>query len=503
MATIVSSTKFEQSAPQQNGGTGHHPHHHHIENIVVVGGEHFAVIEDEHKKQPKESLADENVLEKEAEEKEVAAVVEASLQTDQHAVDDKQEEGEEPAKAEGNEEEEGKLASDREQSVPPPVANGPYSAFVLTEREELELRDGITKILQDGKGILTADETDESIGVRLQACEMQNSGMYRRRYRQLLFSTPNLSRHISAVVMNNETFQQSTDRGDRLGDLLRLQGIAIGVKMDGGTIPLIPVPHPNLVHGNWQGETLTQGMDNMAQRAMEYKRAGCTFAKWRCAFYISENTPSQMALEQNSMVMARFAMICQRYGLVPIIEPDISSDGGHTIEQFKRVTELVFSHVIKALILHGVFLEGVVIKMGMITAGPQAERQPTAEQVAQQTLTTLHHCVPAAVPGVAFRCGNQPGLMATRNLSNINKIAGPTGTSKKPWQLTFCFGHDLQADVMEIWHGCSENVGAAQKQFLHRARASAEAERGKYESEEAVALALSGVTFAERPTRYY
>uniref|UniRef100_A0A914HTM9 fructose-bisphosphate aldolase n=1 Tax=Globodera rostochiensis TaxID=31243 RepID=A0A914HTM9_GLORO len=380
------------------------------------------------------------------------------------------------------------------------------SIFTLSQRNEAELRDIVAKMLQSGKGILAADDPAEAIGARLALFGMDSSAENRRRFRQLLFTTPNMHKHISAVIVQDETYRQLTDQGDRLVDILRRAGIAVGVKIDEGTIPLFPLAAEDFVGENecWKGETLTRGLDGLSERCAEYKKGGCSFAKFRCAYRISQRTPSKWALEQNAMIMARFAMTCQRFGLVPIVEPDVSCEGTHGIEQCQRATQQVLAHIFKALAEHNVYLEGIILKTNMVTSGLSAPDQSSAEQIAEYTLLTLRRTLPVAVTGVGFLAGDQPAIVATKNLNAINIIGGKTGTNLKPWQLTFCFGRALQANVMEIWKGFGENVGAAQKQFFHRARANAEAEQGTYTDEKSVSDTLSTINFAgESITRYY
>jgi fructose-bisphosphate aldolase class I len=90
------------------------------------------------------------------------------------------------------------------------------------------------------------------------------------------------------------------------------------------------------------------------------------------------------------------------------------------------------------------FYKGIVIKMNMVTSGLQAFHNATPEHVAEETLKTLRRTIPTSVPGISFLSGGQTELVATQNLSAINKLAGPSGTNTKPWQLTFCFGRALQ-----------------------------------------------------------
>jgi len=92
--------------------------------------------------------------------------------------------------------------------------------------------------------------------------------------------------------------------------------------------------------------------------------------------------------------------------------------------------------------------------------------RPTAEQIAEATVTALRRTVPAAVPGVTFLSGGQSEEEASVNLNAINNVP------KRPWALTFSYGRALQASVLRAWGGKKENVKAAQDELLKRARVS-------------------------------
>lgn len=142
------------------------------------------------------------------------------------------------------------------------------------------------------------------------------------------------------------------------------------------------------------------GLDNLSARCAQYKKDGCDFAKWRCVLKIGKNTPSYQAIMENANVLARYASICQSQGIVPIVEPEILPDGDHDLERCQKVTEVVLAAVYKALSDHHVYLEGTLLKPNMCTAGMQFKgTRPTAEQIAEATVTALRRTVPAAVPG--------------------------------------------------------------------------------------------------------
>lgn len=223
----------------------------------------------------------------------------------------------------------------------------------------------------------------------------------------------------------------------------------------------------------------------MAARCAQYKKDGCDFAKWRCVLKIGKNTPSYQAILENANVLARYASICQSQRIVPIVEPEILPDGDHDLARCQKVTEVVLAAVYKALSDHHVYLEGTLLKPNMCTAGMQYKgTRPTAEQIAEATVTALRRTVPAAVPGkifnsfddsfliqlnilgVTFLSGGQSEEEASVNLNAINN------QPRRPWALTFSYGRALQASVLRAWGGKKENVKAGQDELLKRARVS-------------------------------
>lgn len=102
---------------------------------------------------------------------------------------------------------------------------------------------------------------------------------------------------------------------------------------------------------------------------------GARFAKWRAVLSITpDGKPSDAAIHETAYSLARYAQICQRAGLVPVVEPEILTDGQHDIRTCARVTEKVQDEVVKELKRHNVLLEGMLLKPNMVTAGAQAEK---------------------------------------------------------------------------------------------------------------------------------
>ena len=90
--------------------------------------------------------------------------------------------------------------------------------------------------------------------------------------------------------------------------------------------------------------------------------------------------PSELAITLSSHNLAQYATICQRNGLVPIVEPEIVPNGKHGIEACADATEKVLVAQFAALKLHGVYLEGAVLKPNMVQStreqrGPERTRE--------------------------------------------------------------------------------------------------------------------------------
>jgi len=340
-----------------------------------------------------------------------------------------------------------------------------HFSYLPVEKQE-ELRNIANAIVAPGKGILAADESTATIGKRFDSIGVENTEENRRKYRQLLFtSDADALKHISGVILFEETLGQKDDKGILFPDLLKSKGVIPGIKVDKGLVTL----------QGTEDESTTQGLDDLAQRAAKYKAAGCQFAKWRCVLKIGKNTPSPLSILENANVLARYATICQTNGLVPIVEPEILPDGDHDLERGQKVTEKVLAAVYKALSDHNVYLEGTLLKPNMVTAGQSCTVKYTPQDIARATVTALQRNVPPAMPGVTFLSGGQSEEEASVNLDAINKYQ-----AKKPWALTFSYGRALQASVLKAWAGKDDNVKAGQDELKKRAKANGEASLGQY-----------------------
>lgn len=330
-----------------------------------------------------------------------------------------------------------------------------------------ELRDTIAAIAVPGKGILAADESLNTIGKRLASINVENTEQNRRDYREMLFTSPDIHQYISGVILFEETLSQASSSGNTLAEVLNQQGILPGIKVDKGLVDL----------ANTSAEKITQGLDGLKDRLLDYKKLGARFAKWRAVFNISATTPSLRAIEANAHTLARYAAICQDVGIVPIVEPELLMDGKHDLKRCQIATENVLQEVFHQLNLQGILLEGIILKPSMVIQGSECQTQASVDEVANATVSTLLRTVPAAVPTINFLSGGQSAELATAHLSAMNR-----NHPNLPWQLSFSYGRALQAPSLTIWQGDIRNVEAA-KQALHkRAKLNGAATQGQYEA---------------------
>jgi fructose-bisphosphate aldolase class I len=318
-----------------------------------------------------------------------------------------------------------------------------------------------------GRGILAADESTKTCHKRFEKLGIPLTVDARRAYREMLFTTRNLGKSISGVILYDETIRQSKKDGTPFTKVLEDQGIIPGIKLDLGPVKL-PFTH---------GEKVTEGLDGLGARIDEYVKLGAKFAKWRAVIDIGVAIPSDRGIHANAHALARYAALCQAGGLVPIVEPEVLMDGDHSLERSRHVHERVLRIVFAELALAGVKLEEMVLKPSMVISGASAAEQASVAEVASATLETLLRTVPAAVPGIAFLSGGQSDELAAAHLSEMNRLAA----GRAPWTLTFSYGRALHQAAMNAWKGNEANWAAGQAALAKRARCNSAAALGQYD----------------------
>jgi len=265
------------------------------------------------------------------------------------------------------------------------------------------------------------------------------------------------------VILYEETLNQKTESGKPFADLIRENNCLVGIKVDKGVVNL---------PGTDQ-ESSTTGLDGLGKRCADYYKLGARFAKWRAVLKVDDKCPTELAIHENAWGLARYAVICLENGLVPIVEPEVLTDGKHTIERMAAATEQVQAAVIKALHDNHVPLNHIVLKPNMVMPGADSGRTASPQEVAHWTVRTLRRTIPPAITSILFLSGGKTEEEATVNLNAMNQ-------HPQPWTLTFSYGRALQASVLKTWQGKKENVKAAQKTYFERAKANGEAGKGQY-----------------------
>ena len=336
-----------------------------------------------------------------------------------------------------------------------------------------------------GKGILAADESTGTANKRFVPLGIAETEENRRKYRDLLFTMPDFGTYFSGVILYDETIRQSAMNGKTFVQTLESSGAFPGIKLDTGIEHLALAP---------ADEKITGGLDGLAKRVDDYVKMGAKFAKWRAVITIDEKTglPTDACLSANAHALARYGAICQRGGLVPIIEPEVLMDGAmsHSLETSEAVHRRTLRFVFDALVDQNVNFGEMILKPSYVIPGQKASSKASPREVAERTLAVLMDYVPASVAGIAFLSGGQGNEDATAHLNEINVLGKGRNA---PWPLTFSYGRALQQPALNTWKGQDANVDAAQKAIHHRARMNSLASLGQWSAqvEKEGALVLS------------
>lgn len=321
-------------------------------------------------------------------------------------------------------------------------------------------------MVASGKGLLAADESSGTADKRFASVGIESTEENRRKYRQLLFTTPGVEKYLSGVILYDETIRQKDDSGTPVAKVLSDKGILPGIKVDKGAKDL--ALHP--------GEKFTEGLDGLRERFAEYAQMGAKFAKWRSVItIIDDKAPTTACLKANAHGLALYSALAQEAGIVPIVEPEVLLDGNHTIERSFEATAETLEILFKALKNQDILMEGVILKASMVISGKDATNRADVQSVAEQTVKVLKQTVPENLGGVVFLSGGQGDEEATAHLDAMNKIGGT------PWNLTFSYSRAIQSPVLRLWAKGDE--AKAQAAYLHRCEANSLASTGKWTEE--------------------
>jgi fructose-bisphosphate aldolase class I len=331
-------------------------------------------------------------------------------------------------------------------------------------KKNTKLYETVAALLEPGKGILAADESDATAGKRLAMVHLPNEPEHRRNFRELLFTAPDIEKYISGVIMYDSTLRESTRDGIPFADVLTARGIVPGIKVDLGTKDL----------EGFKGEVVTQGLDNLEERFAEYYDLGARFAKWRAVITIDEDeTPTDAAIKMNAIMLARYAQIAQASNIVPIVEPEVIYEGDHSLQRAELVTTRTLQILFQTLIEYKVDLAGLILKSSMVLAGSNHPDQTSSLEVANATLRTFHMSVPHECAGIVFLSGGQTPERSTQNLNAIAKMG------EQPWPITFSFSRAIEEPLLKAWAGKTENEDKAKEALRETCEKNSLASLGK------------------------
>jgi fructose-bisphosphate aldolase class I len=330
-----------------------------------------------------------------------------------------------------------------------------------------ELNTLALKILENGKGILAADESTNTMTKRLDDVNVPSTPENRLLFRETLFTASSMTECIGGVILYDETIRQETSKKNKIPELISSLGSHPGIKVDTGAKVLAGSPN----------EKITEGLDGLRERLKNYYKLGAKFTKWRGVYSISQNYPSKLSIQSNAHALARYSALVQECGMVPIVEPELLMDGEHSANDCYKKTSEVIKKCFEELIFHKVDLTGIILKPNMILDGNRFKDKVSNNEVAKLTLDCLKNSVPSEVPGIAFLSGGQSEIQATENLNLINKI------NNTNFIMSFSYGRALQQSALKFWSKNIQDIKGTQKIFNHRAKMNTLAAQGKWSKE--------------------
>ncbi len=328
----------------------------------------------------------------------------------------------------------------------------------------MTIQDIASALVAPGKGILAADESSATMQKRFEPIGLEPNAENNRRYRELLFTAPEIEQNLSGVILYDETIRQCADDGTAFPALLEQRGIIPGIKVDQGLEPLAECP----------GEEVSKGFEGLHDRLHEYYDLGARFTKWRSVIHIGDGLPTSAALRANAEVLAKYAKLVQLHDMVPMVEPEVLFDGSHTLERSGEVLRATLRALFEACDADRVEYDALILKTSMALPGKGSNTPLVPEDIACETLAALRETVPDSIAGVVFLSGGQTPHEATKNLNAI----GMSG--EQPWPLTFSYSRAIEEPVIAAWRGDAANNAAAHMTLLEMLRANSAAREGRF-----------------------
>jgi fructose-bisphosphate aldolase, class I len=302
-----------------------------------------------------------------------------------------------------------------------------------------KLVDGITQLRLGRRCLHAADESGGNIAKKFQQLGIQDTPENRIAYRGAMMTTPGYGEVIGGVILFDETFRQ-TYEGKSVTDILKGEGVVIGVKVDSGLQPF----------GTSKIEQVGKNeLAALPKRMEEYAAKDVRFTKFRVVANIGrengKDVPSDGCLSANAALLAEYAEICHRFGVVPIVEPEVPMEGSHSLEECRQATLRFLKSTFAALEQRKIFLPGVILKTNMVLPGVKGPQAAEADCV-RETISTLQTTVPLNIGAVVFLSGGQATADAMRRLEEMRKAAA---AKRFPFAVSSSFSRALQGPTLE------------------------------------------------------
>jgi fructose-bisphosphate aldolase, class I len=295
-------------------------------------------------------------------------------------------------------------------------------------------------LLSPTKGILAIDESEHTSQTRFAAHGLVSTLDSRTQWRSAILATPNLSDYLSGIIVVEET----------LPLLVALPGIAVVLKIDQGLTDRDPHSQP-----------VTNGLSTLSERlqsAIASSPIIVTATKWRVVLYPSrELTDTLSESTRASLIqLAQYAMLVQRQGLIPVIEPEIIIVSSDTLDHITHYTHSVMTELAVQLASAQVNPSKVVLKMGFVYSTTQAAQSAqSARTVGSQTAAAIS-AIAASVSGVVFLSGGLNGDQSAAFLTASHEKLGMVAH-------TYSFGRAIQDDAFALWCRDSTDITAVQQ----------------------------------------
>jgi len=324
----------------------------------------------------------------------------------------------------------------------------------------------VRALMRPYAGILAADERPSSMNKRFKSLDITPSVDRRREYRDLLVTTEGIESYVTGVILSEETFNQNMLSEIPFPNFLENLGIITGIKVDEGTVPT----------KDTSIEKVTLGLRNLPDRLEKFKKGGALFAKWRAVFHIlGDEMPSNVVISKNTIDLAAYARMCIDAGIVPIVEPEVLSDGTHTAEKAGEVIEKVLRRLYLEIEKQDISFEHIILKTSMAIPGKNMQTKMDPEEVAEHTMNALCKTTPHDIGGVVFLSGGQSAFESRQNLNAIKIMANEI---RAPFDLSYSFGRALQDDALRKWLGIGGKKEEAQQMFMRVLEKTARAREG-------------------------